>query len=141
MAVWHFPLLGGGEAQGLNEPGVEMFKEADSLARETTQNVLDNPADESLPRRLEFELLQMPRHSFPGIDQFRGIIGACEASMRRMVRNGSANEDAFFRRANELLAPSAASIPCLRIRDTNTTGLLGEDDEDDRPFCRCLGSA
>lgn len=138
MAQWHFPLLGGGEAQGLNEPGVEMFKEADSLARETTQNVLDNPADESLPRRIDFEVVQMPREFFPGIDPFRDIVGACEASMRRIVRNGSANEDAFFRKATELLDPGAPTIPCLRIRDTNTTGLHGEDEEEDKPFCRLL---
>ena len=138
MADWFFPLLGGGEAQGLNEPGVEMFKEADSVARETTQNVLDNPADESKPRKMEFEFLHMPRESFPGVDRFKAIVAACESSMRRMVRNGSANEDAFFTKALSLLDPEHDTIPTLRIRDTNTTGLHGEDDQEDQPFCRLL---
>jgi hypothetical protein len=138
MEDWFFPLLGGGEAQGLNEPGVEMFKEADSVARETTQNVLDNPADESKPRRMEFEFLHMPRDSFPGVDRFKSIVSACESSMQRMVRNGSANEDAFFSRALSLLDAKHDTIPTLRIRDTNTTGLHGEDDEEDQPFCRLL---
>jgi hypothetical protein len=138
MASWYFPPNYGGEQQGLNEPGVVSFKAADSLARETTQNVLDNGSDASKPRIIEFEQLSLPRNSFPDIDAFCRIVEACRDWIRGSGGAGTANEERFFDQAMMLLAIDQPTIPTLRIRDQNTTGLLGEDDERAKPFCRLL---
>jgi hypothetical protein len=138
MAEWYFPDSSGGETQGLNEPGVEMFKETDSLARETVQNILDNGDKSGKPRVVEFELLDLPFQNFPNLDQFREIFIACQQAMSKLVKNGTANEQKFFEQGLALLKSGHGTIPTLRIRDLNTTGLVGGDDEEDQPFCRLL---
>jgi hypothetical protein len=138
MAGWYFPPNNGGEQQGLNEAGVASFKAADSLARETTQNVLDNGSDSSQPRVIEFEQLALPRSAFPDIDDFCRKMKACRDWIRGSGGDGTGNEEKFFEKALALLAPEQLSIPTLRIRDINTTGLLGEDNERAKPFCRLL---
>lgn len=135
---WYFPALSGGESQGLNEPGVEMFKEADSLARETVQNVLDNADGTGRPCIVEFEMLDLPSSSFPNLDRFRSIFLACRDKMRKLVQGGAANEERFFQQGLNLLNPEKQAIPTLRIRDMNTTGLRGGDSEHDKPFNRLL---
>lgn len=138
MADWYFPPNSGGETHGLNEPGVEMFKETDSLARETVQNVLDNPDGSGRPRVVEFELLDLPFNLFPGLDSFRRTFQACKEYMEEAGRGGSGGEEAFFQRGEELLTAETGTIPTLRVRDLHTTGLEGEDHEEHLPFCRLL---
>ena len=138
MEKWFFPPLSGGDKQGLNNSGVAMFKGIDSLTRETIQNVLDNPSDPSKPRIVEFEYLDLPRDKFPSVDDFTRIMESCRDYMTGLVVGGTDNESVFFDVALGLLNSSNPTIPTLRIRDSNTTGLLGNDDEDTKPFCRLL---
>ncbi len=115
-----------------------MFKETDSLARETVQNVLDNADGSGMPRVVEFEFLELPFQDFPDIVDFREVFLACQAAMRKIVKNGTANEEKFFQQGLDLLNAGSGTIPTLRIRDSGTTGLDGGDDEEDQPFCRLL---
>lgn len=138
MSRWYFPPNSGGETQGLNEPGISIFKETDSLARETVQNILDNPDGSGLPRVVEFELLDLHHENFPGWSTFLRTFMACRTEMRHLVCSDSGDDERFFQIGENLLNAHSGVIPTLRIRDINTTGLVGEDHEEHMPFCRLL---
>jgi len=142
---WFFPLLSGGEEAGLNDPGIENFKKSHSLGRETIQNVGDARSQKAIDNRepavAEFDLLQMPVSHLPGAKRFEQILQAClDYTNRRFKRqqDRETNGVDFFKRAVELL--EGETLPVLRIRDRNTTGLAGTDDEMDRnhPWWRLI---
>lgn len=137
MADWFFPKLGGGEEQGLNESGIEIFKQKDSLARETCQNIGDVWNQQcGAPAIATFELVDLPANEFPGRDQLKEIFSACKDYVLAGLPDGTGNEQQFFKNALEVL--DGDSIPLLRIGDENTTGLLGTDDDRRKPFFRLL---
>ena len=70
---WIFPSTGGGERQGLNNTGIEQFKDnpIKSLAREICQNSLD--AAEHYPVTVEFKTFEIKRESFPCYLEFNEI--------------------------------------------------------------------
>lgn len=139
---WFFPPLGGGEESGLNDPGIETFKKAERLAREITQNVLDNRTKAAraggLPATVTFEYLDLPREVFPGFDRFREILTACRDHVLGQYEDGrgAGNEKQFFETALGLLG--GETIPTLRAGDEGTTGLTGGDDDHRGSFWRLL---
>lgn len=142
---WFFPLLSGGEEAGLNDPGIENFKKGPSLGRETIQNIGDARSKEALanrePARADFDLLQMPVTHLPGAERYKQILETCrEYTNRRFtkLKDRENNGLEFFNRAVELL--ERETLPVLRIRDRNTTGLAGSDHEKDRdrPWWRLI---
>lgn len=143
--AWFFPRLSGGEEQGLNDAGVETFKGQSSLGRETIQNVQDARSGAAIeadePAIVEFELLQMPSSEMPGHEALKRIFEACRDNVNTQFSKPSdqkANGREFLDRAIGLL--SDATIPVLRIRDRNTTGLLGTGSPDDKssPWWRLI---
>jgi len=142
---WFFPLLSGGEEAGLNDPGIENFKKSHSLGRETIQNIGDARSKEAIekgePALADFDLLHMPVVDLPGAERFKLILERCrDYTNRRFTKrkDRETNGLEFFNRAVELL--EGKTLPVLRIRDRNTTGLLGSDDEKDkdRPWWRLI---
>lgn len=137
MADWFFPMLNGGEEQGLNDAGIETFKKEDSLARETCQNigdVWDHNSGE--PAVATFELINLPAEEFPGRVQFRKNLLACRDYVLEGLPDGTGNEAKFFENALGVL--DRETIPLLRIRDENTSGLVGGDTDRRMPFFRLL---
>lgn len=137
MAEWFFPDLSGGEEQGLNDAGVDMFKKDDSLARETCQNIGDVwDRDSGSPAIATFELIDLPIEEFPGAEQLLACIESCKKFVEKQHPDGTGNENKFFEQAIGIL--KSKTIPTLRIGDENTSGLYGLDNERTKPFFRLL---
>lgn len=143
---WFFPLLGGGEEQGLNEPGIENFKKGQSLGRETLQNIGDARSkaavDAGEPAIAEFELLSMPVTEIPGRAELLEIFRACRDYIPKRFgkkADREANGAPLFERAVNAL-DSSKPVAVLRIRDRNTTGLVGSNDPSNRnsPWWRLI---
>ena len=142
---WFFPPLGGGEEQGLNEPGVEAFRKGQSLGRETLQNIGDARSRAAIergePAIAEFELLEMPTSEMPGHEDFLKVFRACRDYVPQRFTSSAdreANGLQLFARGVQLLEGNM--IPVLRIRDRNTTGLRGSTDLTDKntPWWRLI---
>jgi len=123
---WNFPLNEDGREEGLSNPGIETFrgKPLAFLSREICQNSLDarlegNPG----PVVVVFSLETIPADQFPGRDEFQAILEAC----LEFWKNRNPKTKNFFEAA--LKAFRQSDIPCLRISDYNTTGLLGASRE------------
>ncbi len=120
---WNFPSNNNGREDGLNDPGVETFRDNPlrSLSREIPQNSLDAPDKSGKPVEVHFDLIDLPMNMFPGADQFKKILDAC-------AKYWETNEAArkFFRKALKVMRGD--SLRVLKASDYNTTGLLGPAD-------------
>src|SRR5690606_14307844 len=121
---WFFPKNDGGRESGLHDAGVETFKgNLDRyLARELIQNSLDARHDLNLPAHVVFEALALPRSGVPGSDEVRDALTRCGEywSDTPKVRD-------YFEEAAQYA--SGAVIGALRVRDFNTTGVPGADND------------
>lgn len=128
---WYLPRLNGGEDKGLNDAGISNFKGSQHLARETVQNIVDAHDPQSNGNAIaEFELLDVPTESLPGIETFEAIHSACAARVQEDFAASSSDDNAqvqFMDYGTSLL--QQPSIPVLRIRDLNTVGLQGDDNQ------------
>jgi hypothetical protein len=117
-----------GEDEGLNDAGVETFKDTPyaSVARECGQNSLDAILKKPVIMRLD--LLKVPLEEFPNLSTYKAVIAACKKKA-----NGKKDEKEieFFQRATAIL--NGKQIYILRISDENTKGLVGPCVEG-RPF-------
>lgn len=117
---WNFPPTSGGKEDGWNDSGIAHFTGTplSSLARETIQNSLDGRKSDKHPVEVIFELLQVDPSTI-GHEELQRVIAACKKSADEL-------EDT---KASEMLAGArkvlaGEHIPCLRISDENTTGLI-----------------
>ena len=120
---WHFPPSGGGVDGGFNHPGIEYYSGNPEyhLAREVIQNSLDARVDLRKPVVVRFEAIDLPKPEFPGQNELLLSFKAC-----RKDEKGNEKAEGFFTRGIAVLGGSV--IPCLRISDSNTTGLRGKED-------------
>jgi hypothetical protein len=117
---WNFPSNNDGQEDGLNDPGIETFKDRPltSLAREILQNSSDAPdSDSGKPVEVHFKLLTLPATEFPGHAAFLKTLTACSTFWQNSVPAKQ-----FFEDARALLKQQ--SIRVLKISDYNTTGLV-----------------
>lgn len=116
---WQFPTNNDGEEIGLNDPGIETFKDhpLSSLAREVLQNSSDAADGSPKPVQVHFELLKIPAAEFPGYDDFKKTLQACAEYWK-----ASRSTEKFVKNALEVLAKPNLRI--LKISDFNTTGLV-----------------
>lgn len=143
LLSWFFPVSGGGEERGLNDSGIETFKRKKSLGRETIQNILDARSvvaqDAGEPAKVALDVVQIPRSVFPLVERFGAVIEAClDYTKLRFDKpeDRDANGSGFLQKAIDIL--SKETIPALRIRDRNTTGLVGGNEEWNRPYYRLI---
>lgn len=132
---FHWEQQGKGSSSGLNNDAGEHFEGKDleaAVVREMGQNSGDNPANASEPVILEFDLLQLAPDALPGIDDLREHMRLTEEATR--CTEGHAR----LERAIQLL--DADLIPTLVVRDYNTTGLLGSENDDDSGLSRLTRS-
>ena len=118
---WCFPSSNGGEKQGLNNSGIETFKDTPvkSLAREICQNSLD-AAHNDKTVIVEFNTFSIDSNEFPDKEGFSAILNNC----RDYWQNNPKTKN-FFNNAIEKL--NSSKISFLRISDFNTTGLRGSN--------------
>lgn len=119
-----FPPLSGGQAQGLNDAGVETFQGSIDvhLARECGQNSGDAKRRDVDAARLEFRRLELSPDQVPAFASLRDSLEACLDFWKAKDKERKFFEDA-------LGMATASRIPVLRISDYGTTGLTGSDTE------------
>ena len=120
-----FPANDDGQENGLNDPGIETFKDhpLTSLAREGLQNSSDAADNSGKPVEVHFQKLEIPSSEFPGCADFKKTLQACIAFSK-----SSKQTVQFFESTLEVLSQEKLNI--LRIADFNTTGLIvGEKDD------------
>jgi hypothetical protein len=137
--TWTFAPNGEGEEHGFHNPGVETFKGnlERYLAREVIQNSLDAVNDTAKPVQVSFDLREIKAIDIPGIDELAAAFQRCADFWSKDKR---AKE--FFERAYQITQQD--TIPCLRLRDSNTKGVAGEDSERDKGWytlVRCSGAS
>src|SRR5690349_13837183 len=119
-----FPPLSGGTVSGLNDAGIETFEGefAKNVVRECAQNSLDAAADKDKPVTLEISRMNLRREDLPFIS---ALEDAFRASRDHWHQHDKAQK--FFT-AGIALARKP-QIDALKISDTGTTGVDGEDEE------------
>ncbi len=120
---WCFPSVGRGQAKGLNNSGVETFKDKPikSLAREICQNSLDATI-EGKTAIVEFSTFSILQSDFPDLEGFKAILNGCK---KYAEKDNNRKSMQFF--DNALQKIDSTKISMLRISDFNTTGLLSKD--------------
>tara|TARA_Y100000310_G_scaffold213152_1_gene214059 strand:- start:2849 stop:4672 length:1824 start_codon:yes stop_codon:yes gene_type:complete len=131
---WNFENSNSGDVEGLNDGGVETFRDDHllSLAKESAQNSLDARKDKSKPVILEFKTFEIETKDFPDIGNFKKILDLQIEYWKKAKRDSSSEH--FFKKARNIL--DSKKITCLRISDFNTTGLDGIDKGKNEPYSR-----
>jgi hypothetical protein len=121
---WNFAPNCNGEEHGFHNPGVETFKDnlERYLAREAIQNSIDARLNTDKPVEVTFELLPIERRNIPGMNELADTLRRCASYWEK-----DAKAKAFFDRATHVA--QAKVVSCLRIGDSNTTGVQGTDTE------------
>lgn len=136
---WIFAKNDGGRDSGFNDAGIETFRGNFDryLARELLQNSLDARLDENRPVHVRFEIIQLPKKAIPDFANLKATFARCG---EYWAHDPKALQ--FFARAEEMANQS--KITALRVRDFNTTGVPGGDNERARNWyslVRCAGSS
>ena len=124
--AWNFPSNNHGQIFGIADSGVETFNGTPikSLAREICQNSIDANLKNGEPTRIVFRTFEIAPSEIPGFDDLED---AFSKSLEYWSKQKSTKAKSFFQSALKLA--KQPKITCLRISDTNTTGLLGSDEE------------
>ena len=118
---WNFPLNNNGREDGLNDPGIETFRDDPlrSLAREVAQNSLDADDPESgKPVEVHFSVEDLRRSDIPDADRLARTFTHCGKYWKS---NEAARK--FFHRAGAIM--EGTHVRVMKIQDYNTTGLTG----------------
>jgi hypothetical protein len=109
-----------GELEGLGDAGIETYKDNPyaSIARECGQN--SNDAALRRPVVVSYDLITIPTAEIPAIGKFKLAVNAC---LRAANKSRDEKTTDFFKQAKNVLEEN--NIKCLRIKDSNTTGLIG----------------
>lgn len=123
--IWHFPSTDGGDVEGINDAGIETFEgdREHSLARECIQNSLDAKFDHSKPVRVEFRKFQINTSDIPKNNTLKEVI-----KKAREFSSNQTNAQNFYPSAEQIIQNK--KIDVLKVSDYNTTGLTGNDDND-----------
>ena len=136
---WIFAKNEGGRDSGFHDAGVETFRGNfdQYLARELIQNSLDARLDSNKPVHVKFELLELRREQIPDFSNLTAAFSRCVEYWEH-----SEKAQKFFKKAETIA--KQPTIKALRIRDYNTTGVIGGDLERDKNWyslVRCAGSS
>lgn len=125
MAKWEFPIIDIDVVYGLNS-SIETYKDEPfiGLAKEICQNSLDAAINTDKEVKLEFSPFILKNFDFPDIDYFKESITKLIAFNKKTHINDMKSVD-FYERALNIL--KTQEIKCLRISDSNTTGLDNVD--------------
>lgn len=134
--IWRFPQNNHTDEKGLNTADMETFMRdpLSSLAREICQNSIDAKRPECTNAIVEFKLFSINKNSIPGYPRLREEIDSCY--------NYRKNPDDKKALKRMLESIDKDTVYCLRISDSNTTGLLKafKDDESSSFYLLTHGS-
>lgn len=139
MKQWAFPSAEHIGIKGFNDIGEE-FKDNPmyNLAKEICQNSLDTKVTEEFenngqPIMVEFKEFWIKPNEIPGNEknEFKKVFEEELKYSEGYYENDKTVPD-FYKNALKIL--NSTSIRCLRISDSNTTGLLGSDKEIHSPW-------
>lgn len=135
--AWNFPSNNHGQIFGIADSGVETFNGTPikSLAREICQNSIDAKLKNGKPAKVTFRTFEISPSDIPG---FSDLEDAFTRSLDYWSKQKSTKAKSFFQAALKLSKQD--KITCLRISDSNTTGLLGSDEEYNSPWCNLTKS-
>lgn len=123
---WVFAPTGGGDETGVNDPVTTTFKGDISyhLARESIQNIIDaHDSTQKGPVIAEFDLIDRKPEQLYLTEKLVEVLIGCRNYDRT-------NKDAVnFYNVALLRIQNKHFIKALRIRDYNTVGLTGDDDD------------
>lgn len=122
MNSWYFPSRGGAETEGFSNAGLAEFRgnPLQALAREVCQNSLDAADGSGRPVRVEFHKSFIEMSEFPGMDEMKIILEACQDFWGQ---DGDANTKNFLARARRSFKEDKFIV--LRVSDFNTKGVQG----------------
>ena len=130
---WHFAEKIGGREDGPNNPMDENFKKTPyaSLIRESIQNSLDVPLDESKPVRVEFKISRIRPREYASFFELKRHIRGC-------LKHYPNNEDAK-RNYNPMLEyldklSAHDNLNYIKISDYNTVGMNYIEGDTGNPF-------
>ena len=122
--AWDFPELnalltgadGGSAASNFRGDPIK------AIGKENLQNPIDARRDDAHPARVEFNVFTISAEDFPGRAELQCAIENAKATAQP---DGNSREENFYSMAEEYI--KMPEIPCMRISDFNTSGLLGSD--------------
>lgn len=130
---WHFAEKIGGREDGPNNPMDENFKKTPyaSLIRESIQNSLDVPLNESKPVRMEFKLSRIRPREYASFFELKKHIAGC---LKHYPNNDDAKRN--YKPMIEYLdrLSSYDSLNYIKISDYNTIGMNYIDGDTSNPF-------
>ena len=124
---WHFPVLDHGETEGYNDPLLQYF-EGDYgkyVAREVIQNSIDARNNQEVPVSVKFEKIMMAPKDVPGLAELSKRLEACYEKAKEKKKPKA---ELHFKKALEVIRER--NIAVLRASDFNTSGLTGQDDDE-----------
>lgn len=138
---WKFPSTGGGEEDGVNDAGLELFEgdHAAFLAREVIQNSIDAKRPECQHVEVRFRLASIKLDDFPRWPAFKQILRACHEEVK--AETGRKHPAGRITRGEELYQQAlslSSPVSVLIIEDFNTTGLCGGESAKDGQWYRCI---
>jgi uncharacterized membrane protein YgcG len=109
-----------GELEGLGDAGIETYKDNPyaSVARECGQN--SNDAALRRPVTVSYDLINIPSSQIPALPKLKLAVQAC---LDAATKSRDEKTTDFFKQAKKVLEEN--DIKCLRVTDSNTTGLIG----------------
>ncbi len=130
---WHFATQSGGREDGPNDPMQENFKKMPyaSLVRESIQNSLDVPLDESLPVRVEFSWGSINAINYPNFYKLQDHIRGC---LDYFETNDNAKENYTPMLDYFQSLGYGEKIRYIKISDYNTVGMDYDKGKTDSPF-------
>lgn len=127
---WLFPKNTPGRWEGINDGDAEHFLKnpIGSLAREVIQNSLDARVN-SEPVIVSFNLFSIKASEFPNLEQLK----------EKLVKASNTPKNKTDNRTRKRLEEAIAildkpSLSILKISESNTTGMAGPADDDEKPF-------
>lgn len=131
---WKFENSESGDIEGLNDGGIETFRDDHllSLAKECAQNSLDAQKNKNEPVILEFKTFYIDKNNFPDLENFKNIIEQ-QIKFWKKTKYDKSSED-FFKDVKNTL--KSEKIFCLRVSDFNTTGLDGSREGKSDPLSK-----
>lgn len=137
---WHFPTSDGGEEDGVNDSGLEIFEgdHAYFLAREIIQNSIDARRPDSGFIEVHFHVKHLDLSLFPAWGEFQNILKACLKEIKRESDGSGSGQKGKGEILYEGALSLSGKIPVLIVEDYGTTGLCGGETERSGQWYKCI---
>lgn len=122
---WRFPKSNHGQTHGISTGDSEAFRNSpySAFAREMLQNSIDARNSDEEPVSVIIKEFSIKKADIPGYEELRGQIIRCKDYWK--------DKEDYAEAYDKILAMlDSDNLPCLRVSDYNTTGLVGVETPD-----------